>query len=144
MPDADPADFPLLTGVIPGLNVTPANAAAGTLQLLGRWFPVGQPNVSVSQLLPGGAPVRASWSGSMILGSFTGTGATCNLQVSGSCTGMGSVCHFRLHRAPSWVLQSLCERQGSGLIRGTGTTCNFRADSSLAGTGSYTVVSQSP
>ena len=87
MPNADPADFPLLTGVIPGLNVTPANAPAGTLQLLGRWFPDGQPNVSVSQLLPGGPPVRASWSGSMILGSFTGTGATCNLRVSGICTG---------------------------------------------------------
>eukprot|EP00891_Asterochloris_glomerata_P006985 jgi/Astpho2/6985/Aster-x1412 len=80
MPNADPADFPLLTGVIPGLNVTSANAPAGTLQLLGRWFPDGQPNVSVLQLLPGGAPVRASWSGSMILGSFSGPGATCNLQ----------------------------------------------------------------
>ena len=56
-------------------------AAAGQLQLVGRWVDAANPSEARTVVSATSANVRASWSSSAVLGSFTGTTASCNLQV---------------------------------------------------------------
>ena len=56
-------------------------AAAGQLQLVGRWVDAANPSATRTVVSATSANVRASWSNSAVLGSFTGTTASCNLQV---------------------------------------------------------------
>eukprot|EP00891_Asterochloris_glomerata_P006987 jgi/Astpho2/6987/Aster-01842 len=102
-------------------------AAAGQLQLVGRWVDAANPSEARTVVSATSANVRASWSSSAVLGSFTGTTASCNLQDATDRGSFGSYVELFVDNmtAPAATWQMTGAPQdfplGSGLSAGTHT-----------------------